>query len=313
MKYIEPKARIKKEDVIVETENTGAQDPQTPASIGSKLREARELKGLSAETVSRETMLTLRYVQALENDDFAALPGTAFVRGYVRRYAELVGLNADELIASFDESLPSSKRLVSVRPIAANIEATAASSSTAGVLANKLPLSRLLVVIAVVAFVLYVLAGLFWQSGSVETETGLIVPMDIDEAMTADVMAEEVEPVQVDQQDGLVMPAPEVDETAVATDATAAPIISQSAPPTIETLSFSFTGASWISVRDGTGQELVYGQKNAGQAVTVSGQPPFTINIGAVNFTSLIYNGKAVDLKPFARGNIASFRLGRQD
>ncbi|MBA4151231.1 MAG: hypothetical protein C0509_01605, partial [Acinetobacter sp.] len=87
-------------------------------SIGNKLREARERKGLSAETVSRETMLTLRYVQALETDDFDALPGTAFVRGYVRRYAELVGLNADELIASFDESLPSSKRLVSVRPIA---------------------------------------------------------------------------------------------------------------------------------------------------------------------------------------------------
>ena len=284
-------------------------------SIGNKLREARERKGLSAETVSRETMLTLRYVQALETDDFDALPGTAFVRGYVRRYAELVGLNADELIASFDESLPSSKRLVSVRPIAGITEANAISSSTAGQIANKLPLSRLLVVVAVIAFVLYVVAGLFWQSGSDQAEPNVVVPMDIDATMSADVVVSEAEPLPA-----LEINEPEVIEAEVETEApvveaesTTTPIISQNAPPTIETLSFSFTGASWISVRDGTGQELVYGQKNAGQSVTVSGRPPFAINIGAVNFTSLIYNGNAVDLQPYARGNIASFRLGRQD
>lgn len=284
-------------------------------SIGNKLREARERKGLSAETVSRETMLTLRYVQALETDDFDALPGTAFVRGYVRRYAELVGLNADELIATFDESLPSSKRLVSVRPIAGITEANAISSSTAGQIANKLPLSRLLVVVAVIAFVLYVVAGLFWQSGSDQAESKVVVPMDIDATMSADVVVTEAEPLPA-----LETNEPEVTEAEVETEtpvveaeSTTTPIISQNAPPTIETLSFSFTGASWISVRDGTGQELVYGQKNAGQSVTVSGRPPFAINIGAVNFTSLIYNGNAVDLQPYARGNIASFRLGRQD
>ncbi len=284
-------------------------------SIGNKLREARERKGLSAETVSRETMLTLRYVQALETDDFDALPGTAFVRGYVRRYAELVGLNADELIATFDESLPSSKRLVSVRPIAGITEANAISSSTAGQIANKLPLSRLLVVVAVIAFVLYVVAGLFWQSGSDQAEPNVVVPMDIDATMSADVVVTEAEPLPA-----LETNEPEVTEAdaetgapVVEAESTTTPIISQNAPPTIETLSFSFTGASWISVRDGTGQELVYGQKNAGQSVTVSGRPPFAINIGAVNFTSLIYNGNAVDLQPYARGNIASFRLGRQD
>lgn len=291
----------------METEHNG--------SVGNKLREARERKGLSAETVSRETMLTLRYVQALETDDFDALPGTAFVRGYVRRYAELVGLNADELIASFDESLPSSKRLVSVRPIAGITEVNAISSSTAGQISNKLPLSRLLVVVAVIAFVLYVVAGLFWQSGSDQAEPNVVVPMDIDATMSADVVVTEAEPLPA-----LETNEPEVTEADVETEtpvveaeSTTTPIISQNAPPTIETLSFSFTGASWISVRDGTGQELVYGQKNAGQSVTVSGRPPFAINIGAVNFTSLIYNGNAVDLQPYARGNIASFRLGRQD
>lgn len=64
-------------------------------------------------------------------------------------------------------------------------------------------------------------------------------------------------------------------------------------------------------MRDATGQELVYGLKNPGQTVSVSGQPPFTINIGNVHVTSMARNGKAVNLKPYTRGDIASFRLAR--
>lgn len=280
-------------------------------SIGSKLREARERKGLSAETVSRETMLTLRYVQALETNDFDALPGTAFVRGYVRRYAELVGLNADELIASFDESLPSSKRPVSVQHMISIADASAASAIKHEHFSSKLTLSRLLVVVAVIAFVVYLLAGLFWQSGSDLAEPNVVVPMDIDANMSVDAEIAAGEPSPA--LEGNEPEAETVETPVLASEPANPPIISQNAPPTIETLSFSFTGASWISVRDGTGQELVYGQKEAGQSVTVSGRPPFAINIGAVNFTSLIYNGDAVDLKPYSRGNIASFRLGRQD
>ncbi len=294
----------------MENENIDAQSAPADLGIGAKLREARERKGLSAETVSRETMLTLRYVQALESDDYASLPGTAFVRGYVRRYAELVGLSADELIAAYDETLPSSKRLLSSRPITAASVASPLETTAAMHMANKLPLTRVLVAVAVIGLVLYVLAGLLWQNSSEVSSPAIAVPIDIDAAMTADVAEEEPDPLALSES---------FDETADAGQATeesssqTEEASSLDVPPKIETLSFDFTGTSWISVRDGTGQELVYGLKNAGQSVTVSGQPPFAINIGSVGVTQLSYNGTAVDLQPFARGNIASFRLGRQD
>jgi len=108
-----------------------------------------------------------------------------------------------------------------------------------------------------------VVAGLFWQSGSDQAEPNVVVPMDIDATMSADVVVTEAEPLPA-----LETNEPEVTEAdaetgapVVEAESTTTPIISQNAPPTIETLSFSFTGASWISVRDGTGQELVYGQK----------------------------------------------------
>ena len=62
-------------------------------------------------------------------------------------------------------------------------------------------------------------------------------------------------------------------------------------------------------MRDATGQELVDGLKNSGQVVTVTGQAPFSINIGNVNVTALSRNGRVVNLKQYARGEIASFRL----
>ena len=58
---------------------------------------------ITAEQVARETNLSLRYVQALEQDDYDVLPGPAFIRGYLRRYAQLVQLSPDTLVAVFDE------------------------------------------------------------------------------------------------------------------------------------------------------------------------------------------------------------------
>ena len=74
-----------------------------PADLpGQKLADARRQQGLSVEQVAAETKLSVRYVQALEANDYAALPGTTFVRGYIRRYADMLGIASDVLVAAFD-------------------------------------------------------------------------------------------------------------------------------------------------------------------------------------------------------------------
>lgn len=119
----------------------------------------------------------------------------------------------------------------------------------------------------------------------------------------------------------VVTPAPAATPEVSTPAATPAPTATPALTPPVtsipaaaaggDTLTLSFSGKSWVSVRDGTGQELVYGLKKAGQTVSVVGKPPFTINIGSVTATRLQRNGKEVDLKPYQRGDIASFRLGR--
>ncbi|MEE2890932.1 MAG: RodZ domain-containing protein [Pseudomonadota bacterium] len=67
-------------------------------SAGTRLREAREARGLSQADLARTLNLQLRTVEALECDDDARLPGPAFVRGYLRSYARLMGMDPEPLL-----------------------------------------------------------------------------------------------------------------------------------------------------------------------------------------------------------------------
>jgi len=66
--------------------------------IGQQLRETREAKSLTLDQVSREIRIRTRYLQALEEGNLGELPSAVHVRGFLRSYADFLGLNADELL-----------------------------------------------------------------------------------------------------------------------------------------------------------------------------------------------------------------------
>ena len=70
-------------------------------SIGEKLRLAREQHTYTLDQVARDTNVARRFLQALEEEDFAAFPGETYAMGFLRTYAEYLGLDADELIGLF--------------------------------------------------------------------------------------------------------------------------------------------------------------------------------------------------------------------
>jgi len=69
--------------------------------IGEQLRAARERKGLTLDRVADETNISKRYLAALEEEDFASFPGDPYVIGFLRNYAEYLGLSSDELVTSY--------------------------------------------------------------------------------------------------------------------------------------------------------------------------------------------------------------------
>ncbi len=73
------------------------------SSVGSYLRELRERRGVSLEEITRSTRVLHRYLEALEADDFAALPALVFTKGFIRAYCQALGVAPDEALALYEE------------------------------------------------------------------------------------------------------------------------------------------------------------------------------------------------------------------
>ncbi|MDD9855725.1 MAG: helix-turn-helix domain-containing protein, partial [Gammaproteobacteria bacterium] len=80
--------------------------PPRSATPGKLLREQRELSGWSRAEVAWALCLAERQLRALEADDYANLPGRAYILGYWRNYANLLGVSIDHAIDAHKSGLP---------------------------------------------------------------------------------------------------------------------------------------------------------------------------------------------------------------
>jgi len=78
------------------------------ADIGQALRALREAKGLSLQDIAQVTCIRRAYLQALEQMDIDQLPTGPFAVGYVRAYAQVLGVSPQLAVAKFREHTPSS-------------------------------------------------------------------------------------------------------------------------------------------------------------------------------------------------------------
>jgi cytoskeleton protein RodZ len=91
--------------------------------IGNSLREARERQGLGYPEIELATKIRAKYIRALEEEDFTSIPGDAYIRGFLRTYAEYLGLDGDvyvdeyasRFITSWRDELPPKRERRRVR------------------------------------------------------------------------------------------------------------------------------------------------------------------------------------------------------
>jgi len=76
-------------------------------SIGNKLQETRERLGISLEEVERSTRIRSHHLEAIERGDFEMLPSAVQARGFLRNYAEFLGLEANSLLLDYADKIQS--------------------------------------------------------------------------------------------------------------------------------------------------------------------------------------------------------------
>lgn len=264
-------------------------DKQAVASAGQLLAVARESAGLTVEEAATRLRLSVRQVLALEADETSALPGDTFVRGFIRNYAKLLGLDAAPLLAAYRVSVPDTGALT-ISLHSENIPIISHDKK----IWKPYMLATVIVGLALGGWMIYMEYAVNDRhkvvAEKVVTEKPL-PPVPVAPEMAAPMLL----------QAPLATPIPP--EMQAAESATA-PI-----PPTAARLVMTFVEQSWVSVTDRDGKQLFNKSQPAGSEGATEGSPPFNIVIGNATGVRLTYNDKPVDLAPYTKANVARLTL----
>src|SRR5712671_7305683 len=83
----------------------GRHKTEMATSIGEKLRLARETRGMALREISEQTRISMRYLEAIESDDYRRLPGGIFNRSFIRAYAKFIGYDEDLAMDEYARTL----------------------------------------------------------------------------------------------------------------------------------------------------------------------------------------------------------------
>lgn len=326
-------------DAITPTEETRQAGGRTH-NPGASLQVDREAKGLSTAEVAASLRLPEKILIHLEAGRFENLPGDTFARGYVRSYARLLGLDANQLVLEYDRY-----RGVEVREQqVSGIDKLSHPGKISGMLVTW---TTVIVAIAVLASIL-----LWWYDSQPETsgqDVSTIAEQSIDE-VEVDAMslpenfAEESSVFPSDSSDPLIAPTVTEEDAPATSDLPALEIPTEGAPaqtqiessapipPQVSAdsstsesdvtaanemlavgkgLQMLFSGNCWLQVTTPGGEVLHSALMQAGQTLTLDHQGPIDIVIGAVEAVSLIaFNGEPVDTQGTRASGVVRLRLG---
>jgi cytoskeleton protein RodZ len=265
--------------------------PDGKEPVGSVLARAREAAGLSLEEAARQLRFAPRQLDALERDALDRLPGGAAVRGMVRSYARLLGIDAEPLMAQ----LAAGARAQDAERLAQRFRQPVPFSdgSRRSNLAYIALSLALLAVVAAVAFE--------WRQ-----ERGTARLSFVSAAQ------QPAEPVRMAAASAATPPAPAPTtppEAARPMRAPAAAVESGEGEGGRGRIVLQFERESWVEIRSSSGKLLVSQLHASGAERVVSGVPPFAVVIGNAQHVRLSYNDKPVDLMPHVKVEVARFTL----
>ncbi|MBF4244125.1 DUF4115 domain-containing protein [Vibrio anguillarum] len=288
---------------------------------GTLLKAKREALGLTQKQVADRLRLRLSIIQSLEENNFASDQVATFTRGYLRSYAKAVGIKESVILASFDDCYPT---VVAEQPMQSFSKKTKREKHD----------SRIMTLTWGIFAIIIGISSLWWwqnqeqenvvvesspsiTSTSVERlrdEDFTTVPELVPTVDESQVEAEAVDiPVEINTQAAELIPSPEDDTAEADLSASDDPVLDKTPPQDATNpyapLTLTFSADCWIQVKDAAGKTLSTGIKKSGQTVTLQGEAPFQIILGAPESVSMTFASEPVDLSGYTSGKVARFTL----
>ena len=253
-----------------------------PDTAGARLASARERLGMTLDQVADHLKLDRHTVVALEDGDHRAIGATVFVRGFLRRYAALVGESPSEIEALYAQRPDAEARPDLSKTGMQRIEP-----------AEFRP--RLGVLPALIAALALAIAGAVWWAmhskppASTSSSTVLLAPSAPQAATGAAGL-----PITDAGTSGQLAPAD----------------INSEALPGRRKLQLTFTGECWAEIYDARGVRLFFGFGHAGTSQELSGVAPFRLVLGNEEGVAVAIEGTPVSLPPGEPGQRVRILVG---
>ncbi|MGB5331033.1 MAG: RodZ domain-containing protein [Woeseiaceae bacterium] len=276
-------------DVIDNSDDeSSASEPEGPLG-GERLAEARRAQQISVLEIAKELHLDEPKVRALERNEFDVLGAPVFAKGHLRKYAQLVQVDANDVMADYYQL----SRASAMPPVIATRPRPRREMSPG-------PWIAVIVVIVVVATA-------YWWFTS-QPVVGEPPPQESapqesmpQESMPEEAMPEETMPASEPES----LPLPERQDFEATDDDSA---VLQSAADTVETpdegpgqapepgegqmqMLITYSGDCWTEISDANGRRLFFGLGTDGRTVDLSGEAPFNVLFGDAANVSIRING----------------------
>jgi len=241
-------------------------------SIGQALRDARLSAGMSLEDVSEKTKIRVTLLSLIEADQFKKVGAPTYVRGHITAFANLVGLNAAELLRGFEDYSGDTPLDKSARPAVSQLE-------------NKLDQNLSLEKVKSATREIKTSSGFNWTSLMVAA-LGLVLVVGIASFVTR-VNQETVVPPLADSPEVVVEETP-AEQTPVTPDEGEDNLTAAADPDLVLLVLEAVDGNSWVRASNLDDETIFEGTIRSGEVQTISNLDEIRLlvgNAGAINVT----------------------------
>ncbi|WP_226684774.1 RodZ domain-containing protein [Shewanella indica] len=289
------------------------ENPKVPGqedTLGSLLKSAREQKGITVEDAATRLHLRPCIVTDIEADCFSNIDSSTYVRGYVKNYARILGVDKEAINNCLARQVPKV-----TEPAMQSFSRKTSRQATD---------SRLMLVTYLIGFLLLALLVVWWlQKPSVVSDVDFSQPTaeEVQQAREFESRQAQIAETELPPETSTETPTAEVDKSLVEdnnTDEANSGVVNSDVDMTEQPVATEATQASvgieldgdcWIKLTDANGKTLIDGLRSPGQTIRVQGKAPFKLVLGAPQTVSLTFNGQAVSLADFPSGRVARLTL----
>ncbi len=290
-------------------------------TAGGMLKEARQASGMHIAALAVALKVPVNKLEALEADNYSALPDTVFVRALASSVCRTLKVDAAPILALLPQS-HSPRLAANSAGLNAPVKGRAKKSSAPYTSSSSFGSSTSRSVIVVVFVLLAGALALVYfprQSGNASGSAAISEQSPAANEGGASGSGVAVERAAnlapVDQVTGATQTVPSlaVSVAQPMAEAASAPVTPASAPATVVPaagiLLLRARSESWVQVRDSAGAVVLQRNLSAAESVSVSGALPLSVVIGRADMTEVFVRGKPFELASVSRENVARFEV----